>query len=231
MDVCSPTVVCLRCGLLSCPCLCSFYMCGNAVCTLSQTAARRRGVAASPVRTKDTSGGQSGWMMERLHRHGHDRHTCGTTRLPRSVCHCTLQRSRPVVVCLRCGLLSCPCLCSFYVCGDVVHTVSDCGRARSRRRLLPSLKQRQCALPRTSFCSDLLERRLREVPSWTSLPSVLYEPNFHQVSHPGTSVLYRLPELVRARLLVRPDEALYIPGANANETHQLDSFVATRSRE
>ena len=85
-----------------------------------------------------------------------------------SRCVCGLCRAR---VCV-------PCMCA----GLSVRTVSDCGRARSRRHLLPSVRDRQCTLHRTSSCSDLLERRPRGVPNWTLSTRVSYEPTLSLVT-------------------------------------------------
>ena len=91
--------------------VCSFYVCEDVVRTLSRTAGGRKGVAATSCahlrhfgRPVTVDGG-----TRKKTRPGQT-HICGTSRVTCSVCQFT-PHSSPVVVCLRCGLLSCPCLC------------------------------------------------------------------------------------------------------------------------
>ena len=57
-----------------------------------------------------------------------------------------------------------------------------CGLARSRRPMIPSIRERQCALPTHRSCADIHERRSREVPSWTLSPRITTSQR--QVSSP-----------------------------------------------
>ena len=73
--------------------------------------------------------------------------------------------------------VSCPSLCSFFVCGDGVCTLSHKrGQARSRRRLLPSLRESQCAPSHALFLCRPPRASIARGPELDSLPSDHYEP-------------------------------------------------------
>ena len=90
-----PGVVCLRFGLLSCPCLCCFHVCGGLLCILSQTAVKRRGAAATPCTHERHFGrpvGVDGGTQKQTRLR--QTHIRGTTRVTCSVYHTTTQWSR-----------------------------------------------------------------------------------------------------------------------------------------
>ena len=110
---------------------------------------------------------------------------CGITCATCYVCHFTLARCNPVLSCQCCGQWSHPCLCApFFTCaGD--HG-AHCLTLRSDAEaspLFPSLRERQCAPPRTLFfrpprVSTTVRSRARLSPPGS------YESTFLRASYP-----------------------------------------------
>ena len=157
------------------PCTCAGIQCAH----------RLRKRPEAEASSLHTSGGWSGWMVGKLKQTWlRQTHMCGTTRVPCYVCHCTPSRSSFVVVCLCCGQMTQPCLCSLFArrgiqCAHCLRKGPD-GEASS---LLPSRRKRQRALPRTSRVPTSSSVGHDRVPSYT-LPSARYESTFRQVSQP-----------------------------------------------